>query len=657
MADTSDLQEATEEWERTFDAMPDLIAILDDKHRIVRANRPMADRLRLTPEECVGLTCYRYVHGTGEPPSYCPHTQLLKDGREHTVELHEEGLGGDFSVSASPLFDSNGDLIGGIHVARDITERKRAERALQAAKDRAQQYLDVAGVLFVALDEQGNIKLLNRRACEILGYREEELVGKNWFETCLPETVRNEVRSMFREIIGGRMEPVEYYENPVITRDGTERLIAWHNSLVHDDTGAIAGTLSSGEDITERKRAEEELRRSQEEFERLFYEAPVGYHELDTEGRIVRVNQTELDMLGYAPDEMLGCPVWEFCSDPEESREAVRAKLTDAVSVSWAFERLYRCKDGSMLPVLIEDRLLRDAAGQIIGIRSTLQDITERKRAETALRESELKYRSIFDHSPEMIVLVDAKGNLIDVNDRAVELLQYRKENFLGQHFSQLPFWSPETKSNLAETFSQRLTGAEIPPYELDFFRKNGQKLTCRISGTILRNEHGEITHLLMIAADISERKKMEVTLRQRENELAHMGRLATMGEMAAELAHEINQPLYAITNYAKGSVWRFREAADDSTQLTDVMQKIARQARRASDIVDRLRNVVRKREPRRSTTDLNDLLQELLKLVDHEFRQNSISVQLKLCERLLRKPKFGGPIRTALRNQRSTDV
>ena len=133
---------ATKDWEHTFDVVPDLISIIDDKYRVVRANKAMAARLGVTPEECVGLTCYRVVHGTDEPPSFCPHRQLLKDELEHTKEVHEDGLGGDFVVSVSPLHDSEGKLVGCIHVARDINERKEAEEALRQSEQRVRMKLE-----------------------------------------------------------------------------------------------------------------------------------------------------------------------------------------------------------------------------------------------------------------------------------------------------------------------------------------------------------------------------------------------------------------------------------------------------------------------------------------------------------------------------------
>ena len=117
-------------WERTFDALPDLIMILDSEHRIIRANKAMAETLGLTPEELIGQSCYHTVHGTEEPPHFCPHAKLMQDGLEHSIEVHEDHLGGDFLVSVTPIHDPDGTIRGSVHVARDITEIKRTEHIL-----------------------------------------------------------------------------------------------------------------------------------------------------------------------------------------------------------------------------------------------------------------------------------------------------------------------------------------------------------------------------------------------------------------------------------------------------------------------------------------------------------------------------------------------
>jgi PAS domain S-box-containing protein len=165
------------EWEQTFNAVPDLIAILDHKHRVVRVNEAMAAKLGMTPEECVGLPCYRAVHGTRGPPSFCPHSQLLNDGFEHTTEVHEEALGGDFIVSASPLHDSNGKLIGSVHVARDIINRKKSEEQIKDLLEETQQF---AEELEVSNEELQNTAEELQMANEELRERGEELTRINY---------------------------------------------------------------------------------------------------------------------------------------------------------------------------------------------------------------------------------------------------------------------------------------------------------------------------------------------------------------------------------------------------------------------------------------------------------------------------------------------
>ena len=131
-------------WERTFNSVPDLIAVLDRNCRIVRVNQPMAEKLGCPPEQCIGLFCYECVHGSKEPPPFCPHTVVLADGREHTVEVHEDRLGGDLLVTSSPLRDDAGQVIGSVHVARNITEQKKTHdilRHLLEASDHEHQLI------------------------------------------------------------------------------------------------------------------------------------------------------------------------------------------------------------------------------------------------------------------------------------------------------------------------------------------------------------------------------------------------------------------------------------------------------------------------------------------------------------------------------------
>ena len=132
------LRRAKEEWERTFASVPDLITILDNQHRVLRVNEAMARRIGRTPEECVGLLCHEVVHGTSVPHKYCPHSKTIEDGRDHIEELYVERLGGDFLITTTPLLDDKGGRIGSVHIAHDITQRKRAEADIHLAKAAAE---------------------------------------------------------------------------------------------------------------------------------------------------------------------------------------------------------------------------------------------------------------------------------------------------------------------------------------------------------------------------------------------------------------------------------------------------------------------------------------------------------------------------------------
>ena len=201
---------------------------------------------RVHPQDRQRVLAAAQSDGTGEKAYDVEYRVLLPDG-------------GVRWIHATGAFDRNaeGRPVGLRGIARDVTARKQAQEALHRERDRAQGYLDIADVMLLVLDETGHITLINRKGSQILGYEQSELLGRDWFETCLPAPVREQVREIFGSLMAGKVEPAEYAEGLVRTRSGAERILAWHNTIVTDETGRIVGTLSSGEDITERRQAEE----------------------------------------------------------------------------------------------------------------------------------------------------------------------------------------------------------------------------------------------------------------------------------------------------------------------------------------------------------------------------------------------------------------
>jgi PAS domain S-box-containing protein len=392
-------------WDRTFDAVPDLVAIIDTKNRIMRVNKAMADRLRLTKEQCIGRTCFSCIHATDEPPAYCPHSQLLRDGREHAAEIHEERLGGDFLVTVSPLRDSGENLVGCVHVARDITERKRTEYALERLyaelEDRVRQrtaqlaeserrFRDLAELLpqtVFETDLEGGLTFVNRQALAMFGYTQAEFEeGLNCFDRFAAEDVDRARRNMQRILAGEDIGALEY---TVKRKDGTQfPVMAYGFPILRGE--APVGVRGILVDMTEKKWAEEALRATVEWFRLTFDQSPIGAAIVSLDHRYIRVNEMLCRITGYPSAEMTRLRFSDITYPDDLPRELELIQRLIAGEIDhFEMDKRYLRKDGGVVWVRLVIRMARTAAGEPRSLLPTMQDITERKRAEEALRRSE----------------------------------------------------------------------------------------------------------------------------------------------------------------------------------------------------------------------------------------------------------------------------
>ncbi|MBN1805382.1 MAG: PAS domain S-box protein [Sedimentisphaerales bacterium] len=196
-------------------------------------------------------------------------TKSRKQGSYEQRFLYPDGSTGYYFSTFQGIYDDSGQLIAIKGTVQDITELKMVQEQIRAERDKAQKYLDVAEVIFVVIDTEQNVKLINQKGCKLLGCKEEDIINKNWFNNFVPERFGKNIKDVFNRLVTGDTIPFEYFENPVITGDGEERIIAWHNTILRDEQGHIVGTLSSGEDITHRKIAEEQLFDYQEKLKSL----------------------------------------------------------------------------------------------------------------------------------------------------------------------------------------------------------------------------------------------------------------------------------------------------------------------------------------------------------------------------------------------------
>ena len=267
-----EFKETEDRFRAVFTSAPVGIAIAQPEGRFISVNESFCEMLGYEERELLQMTFLDISHPEDREKTWELAREAL-DGQRDFYEMEKRYLTKDgrpvwASMRATAISDDSGQVLYWLGIIRDITDRKRAEEELREQRDRAQKYLDIAGVMIVVIDADQKVTLINKKGCELLGYREEEIFGKNWFDYFVPVRDGDRIKAGFVQLIAGEIELVEYFENPVLTKSGEERIIAWHNTILTDEGHNITHTLSSGEDITDRKRTEEELRVAHEELER-----------------------------------------------------------------------------------------------------------------------------------------------------------------------------------------------------------------------------------------------------------------------------------------------------------------------------------------------------------------------------------------------------
>ena len=255
---------------------------------------------------------------------------------------------------------------------QDFAELKNAEAEIKTI-------LRTAMDGFCLLDQQGRILEINDSYCTMIGYSREELLKMSIKEILAGNAV-DIIKKVTKKVLENGSD---YFESKHKCKDGKEIDIAASVNFIKEEQVKFFCFLR---DITRQKQTEAELHENENIFKELFDKAPIGYHELDSQGRITRINHTELDMFSYTEDEMVGQYVWKFVNDEEKSHQRVLEKLKGLLPPSVGAEIEYRRKDLTTFPASVEDSILRDANDNVIGMRTTVQDITNRKKAEQEIQ-------------------------------------------------------------------------------------------------------------------------------------------------------------------------------------------------------------------------------------------------------------------------------
>jgi PAS domain S-box-containing protein len=377
---------AKNEWELTFDAVSDGIMILDIDHVVTRTNRAMAEAIGMSKEEVIGKRCYELVHGTDCPPATCPHAKLLKDSREHQIEVMEERLGGIFDVRVAPIFDKDGRVIGSVHSTRDITRRKQAEEALKESEERYRRMIETANDAVYLTDEFGRFTFLNAVLLRRSGYTKEELIGQPFTVTIHPD-YREETANFYVRQFRNRT-PETYYELPVLAKHGEIIWIGQNVQLLMEGK-RIVGFQSVARDVTDRRKAEAALVESQTRLENAVEVAALGMYEMTVATTEVFLDDRVRSIFGIPKEqEHRAYQYWlELLTPLDKSRvmelsEALVNGTMNRASAEYCIRNPYR---GRVWINQLAHVAERDGTGKAVRIFGVFQDITKRKLMEIEL--------------------------------------------------------------------------------------------------------------------------------------------------------------------------------------------------------------------------------------------------------------------------------
>jgi PAS domain S-box-containing protein len=649
-------QAALHEKASLLDLTHDTVFVRDMKDVIAYWNRGAEELYGWAREEAIGKVTHQLTKTVFPAPLDEINAQLLGTGRWDGELIHTKRDGAQIVVASRWALqrDGQGRPTAILETNNDITDRKRAEEALRQSEQRYRNIFETAGVsiweedfsqveaAIDALKEQGvrdfrqyfavhpefvrqaismvTIIDVNHATLKLFGASDkEELLGA-LHTIFTPETHEAFVGELIA-IAEGRIAFSS--ETQVQTLKG-DKLAVLFTITFPPPPARLDSVLVTLSDITQRKQAEEALRESQEQWKAVFENNPTMYFMVDATATIMSVNPFGAEQLGYEVNELIGRPVQSVFH--EADREAAQRNTAICFeqlgqAKSWELRKIR--KDGEVLWVRETARAMLMKGRPVVLI--VCEDITERKRAEYLTGQ-------VFESSPHGISIVERNYRYRRVNPVYERRWEMPAERFVGMHVSELvetEVFDGVVKPNLDRCFA----GEEV--IFAGWFSDHGDRQYLAVTFSPLRLGSERVEAALVINHDLTEHMRATEALQAAQAELAHVARMSTLGELAASIAHEVNQPLTAIVTGASAALRWLDSPSPSFVEAREAFADIQKDGNRAADVISRIRALASKSPIRMDRLGINDVILEVIALTRSEMDRNRIALRTRLADHL----------------------
>jgi len=587
------------------------------------------------------------IHPEDAPRVFEKWRAQMAIGKAYDDEMRLRGADGEyrwFLVRTAPLRDERGKIVKWFGVSTDIEDRKRAERTLFETKSKLELILENSPLAIAGLSPEGRITSWNKAAERLFGWTAGEAIGK-LCQTVLAADRQDYLQSIGKVMLGETILGLVTYRRK---KSGEILTCSVSFAPQRNEHGEPIGVTAIVEDVTARKCAEELLRAREQEIRTIVENSPDPIVRVDRQLRRTYVNPAFANINGVPREALLGKQIGSTVAEgvvaaTEEEVGIVQGSFQTVLDTGTPldFEVTWPMPSGRRsYAVHLEPEF--DSHGVLASVLSIARDITERKRAEDEVRQSQQLLESVLATLPVGVVVTNQAGDIVLSNAASKAIWGRVIISGRERRESSRAFWHETGKrvepANWASV--RALTSGQTSLNELlDIETFNGEPKTILNSAAPIRNAGGQIVGTVIVNEDVTEAKRGEEKLRQAQAELAHVARVTMMGELTASIAHEVNQPLAAVVTNANAASRWLAANPPNLDEAREAIERIARDGARASEVIRRIRTLIKKSEPSRTSVDLNELIEETVALTQPELKHKKVSLRTELSPRLPRVP------------------